>query len=489
MHTCDAQKGQSGSPIVQRLPDGRLQAVAIHSGHATWCVTHKKKRRCYPFSLSAPVTTLARSLERLKSETLVGKPGIEAIQRALSKRKLYKGRIDGVFGAGTRRAIHNYERTARLARLGLPTVQLMKKLRLKIPTKQTEPAPSSKLEASRAPVYKLVSADQGTIIGKDERTPLVPEAFAQATPTVGMLSYRQGSCNAFCLADNIVATNASCITNTAGQWKNWRNNFQFVRWSGGRELSGKVVGHAFSTREENIVLGRRQRPPFTDRLNLNALDWALLRIEKGVCEKVLSLRTIKKKAAVNRDHRLGMLSLLSWSVEDRYRSRMSAVYSSDCKFVKNIPNLASSHQKGLYQKVQNSGILLHTCDSQAEQAGSPVVQVFPNGEIAAVAINAGKVTLRDQSRKQRKRDVSVNIGIAPGILARSLERFKTETVVNLDDIKRIQAELRRRRLHTGRVDGIFDLNTRGAILKFEEKLKLAPLGLPTKQFMRHLKLR
>ncbi len=131
LHNCDAQRGQSGSPILRRAKDGTLEVVAIHSGHATWCVNRKKRKSCYPFALAAQLTTMVRALERFRTETVVDDEALKAIQRALAKRRFYKGKIDGVFGPATRRAIHKYERSAKLAFLGLPTKRLMRTLGIK----------------------------------------------------------------------------------------------------------------------------------------------------------------------------------------------------------------------------------------------------------------------------------------------------------------------------------------------------------------------
>lgn len=504
VHSCDAQDGQSGSPILRLTAAGRLEVLAIHSGSSNWCVTRGKRRRCYPFNVAASVASLAKSLKRFRTERVVDEESIKQIQKALRRRKLYRSAIDGIFGRGTRRAIERYERSVRWARLGLPTAELMIKLGLtppkKAPAKTPEPAPEPERVAEPTPQPavttppavgkvspgKLYSGSYATVIGEDERTPVLPKALASAGAAVGMLEDRFGFCNAFCVAENVIATSASCLIDDQGQWKNWSNFFRFVRWSGNRQGWSYITGRNYRTREQNIVLGRRIRPRTATGIELSARDWALMRIAKGVCGKPLRIAGDQNGA---KDKPTGLISYLAWSESDREQKKQRPVFSAGCGLVETIPGPAKSVQEAAQSLLPKDGLLLHTCDVQTNQAGSPIVQALPGGDVAALALSTGHYVLRRLAPGRKIVAHKVNTAVPITALAPSLKRFQSEKVLGYADITRIQKALHKRKLHYGKTGGVFDMATREAILRFEKEQNLPPLGLPTGRILERLGLK
>ncbi len=479
LHTCDTQNGQSGSPILRRLKDGSVEAVAIHSGHATWCVNRKKRRTCYPFALSAQLTTMVGALQRLKSETVVDDRSLKVIQRALAKRRLYRGKIDGVFGPATRRAIHKYERSAKLAFLGLPTKQLMTKMGLKPPP--PPPKPEDLLTGADWSKGVIRTSSDGAIIGEDNRTQRVRIALADAISSVGTLAYSSSFCTGFCVAPNVVATDASCLVDDRGKWRNNWNNFKFMLNFSGRPLSSRVRGQDDLTRERNIALGRLTVRAAAEGYRLDAQDWALFRVARDVCKEFLPL----SDAGTVQTGPVAMLS--SRAKKALKSSRPRSLFSDACALVSSIPQLQSPARQQVERLAQKSGRLLHTCDSIADQSGSPILQIRPDGTYVANGINSGKVTWEHTTKDGHRVQFSANAAVPARALAASLKRFQTEDVLNYtNDVQRLQEALKARNLHTGRTDGIFDLETRNAILKFEDAQKLPRLGLPTQRMLEML---
>ncbi|MEM8688226.1 MAG: peptidoglycan-binding domain-containing protein [Pseudomonadota bacterium] len=476
LHTCDSQNGQSGSPILRRLEDGSVEAVAIHSGHATWCVNRKKRKTCYPFSLSAQLTTMTRALERLRTETVVDEKSLKVIQRALAKRRLYKGKIDGVFGPATRRAIHKYERSAKLAFLGLPTKQLMTKMRLKSPP--PPPKPEDLLSAADWSAGLIRTSADGSIIGDDNRTQKVRIAAADAVGGVGTLAYSSSFCSGFCVADNVVATDAACLVNDKGKWRNSWNNFRFLLNSGGRPAWSRVLGNDGLTRSRNIALGRlNARTPATG-FRLGVRDWALFRVARDVCKKTLQL-------ADKQSGEPGPVVMLSAHAKEAVTPTLpSALFSDACALVSSIPQLQSPARQKVERLAKDSGRILHTCDSTADQSGSPILQIRPNGTLVVHGINSGKVTWEHSPKTGQRVQFSANAAVPSQAVAASLRRFQEEDVLSYTKyVQQLQKALQGRKLHTGRTDGIFDLETRRAILQLEDERKLPLLGLPTRRIL------
>ena len=135
LHTCDATRGASGSPIFMETQDGHA-VVAINSGHVYYSKYRRNrntgKRKVLASGLantSVKISAFIGGLERFRNEDSVRSTGeVRRLQELLRQGGFLKGRADGQFGPQTRRAIHGYEKRRKLAPLGLPTLALLYEL-------------------------------------------------------------------------------------------------------------------------------------------------------------------------------------------------------------------------------------------------------------------------------------------------------------------------------------------------------------------------
>ena len=58
-------------------------------------------------------------------------PEVKRLQRALKKERLYKGRIDGIFGKGVKRAVKKFQRKHHLHADGIAGAKTLKRLHIK----------------------------------------------------------------------------------------------------------------------------------------------------------------------------------------------------------------------------------------------------------------------------------------------------------------------------------------------------------------------
>ncbi|MEM7429831.1 MAG: peptidoglycan-binding protein, partial [Pseudomonadota bacterium] len=517
VHTCDGEKGQSGSPIMRIAPKGRLEVLGVYSGYGSFCVNAKKKLGCVPFGVAAKVTTLAKALNRFQTETVVGPGEVRRIQKALAKRKLFKGFADGIFTQETRAAIRKFERRAKMVHLGLPTVKLMRKLRLigkyepypapvprpkpntaapfvaekkeqpdPAPAPKQKPTPAEPATAQKLPGSRMVIASKGVVIGKDNRRFAMPPRFKPARSALGVVRAGNHACSAFCVADNIIATSADCVVRDDGEWRQKNAYFSFWQRSGRDEKSRIVKGYSNQARALNIVLGKRvpglRRPDPWRHQN----DWALMRIDGGACRSSLPLISARWLMNATKGKAVGMASAVNRPAAGN--TRLAWRSSADCRFSWGIPGLNTQAKRGLARVAGRADLVTHDCDSEGGQSGSPILQILEGGKLGVVAVHSGSIGWRLEGNGT-SRTVFANTA-APALgIAKSLARFQKEKVVGSDDIARIQLALARRHYHRGRRDGIFDQETRRSILWFERQKKMARLGLPTNALMAELRLR
>ncbi len=138
LHTCDTRQGSSGSPILASWDGGKPFLLAVNQGTVVWSVRRGRKRvGSGRVNIAVRASSFADRLDRFIDETpLAGDLSILAVQEYLARAGLYKGAIDGLIGPRTRRAIGKVEKRLKIKRLGIPTVQLLDKLRQEYPDPQ-----------------------------------------------------------------------------------------------------------------------------------------------------------------------------------------------------------------------------------------------------------------------------------------------------------------------------------------------------------------
>ena len=132
-HNCDAQPIASGSPIFASTPEGP-RIVAIHSSRRM--IPRRTSNRRGTRAAANLVYMAVLPLEFLpmlprfeSARFLNGVYSIEQLQTALKAAGHHRGAVDGQFGPQTQASIKRFERALGLVPLGIPTVEIVDKLR------------------------------------------------------------------------------------------------------------------------------------------------------------------------------------------------------------------------------------------------------------------------------------------------------------------------------------------------------------------------
>ncbi len=138
LHTCDTRQGSSGSPILASWGGGKPYLLAVNQGTVVWSVRQGRKRvGSGRINIAVRASSFADRLDRFIKETpLTGDMSVLAVQEYLARAGHYRGALDGLIGPQTRKAIRNAERSLKIKRLGIATVELLEQLRQKYPDPQ-----------------------------------------------------------------------------------------------------------------------------------------------------------------------------------------------------------------------------------------------------------------------------------------------------------------------------------------------------------------
>ncbi len=133
-HSCDPIKTASGSPIFMNTAQGP-RVVAINAGRiwrSRWKKIRGKKVTTWFWkrNLAALPLEFLPKLPRYKKIGFITEDlAMSELQRLLATAGHYRGRIDDKFGTATRAAIMKFERANGLEPLGIPSVEVLRKLR------------------------------------------------------------------------------------------------------------------------------------------------------------------------------------------------------------------------------------------------------------------------------------------------------------------------------------------------------------------------
>lgn len=166
LHTCDATRGASGSPLFVHSQNG-FKVVAMNAGtigFTKYRRTRTGRRGRIVVSRATNVavlsSTFANGLERFSSERLLKSvKEFERVQQLLQSIGLYGGPIDGLYGPGSRRAIAEYERSNQMAALGIPTRRLLTHLETHVAKLPVQ----SRTLATLAPSERRTSSSASTV--------------------------------------------------------------------------------------------------------------------------------------------------------------------------------------------------------------------------------------------------------------------------------------------------------------------------------------
>lgn len=337
------------------------------------------------------------------------------------------------------------------------------------------------------------------VLGKDDRTPL-PEkhqAIAAGIGILGQPGLKGWSCTAFCVAPNIIATNAHCIVRnpTMGKRLNLSKTL-FILPSFKQSFTGNNYKHRLSYPEYvhakkpylSIYSGSfSKKTP----LNSQGQDWAFTKLIHSVCKgRTLSFADVPLKK-IKRAARKDKVFMIGYHGDKQMNERL---YSKNCKIrSRNNPLYFLKPQRRIMNK--QAILLPHTCDAFKGSSGSPIFLETKSGP-KVVGINLGSLryeryrirrnryTGKIISRKKLKNGKETNMAIQPKVFMAGLKRFEQETLLNsVGEFKQLQRQLKYLKLYRGRIDGILGNKTRTAIYNFEQQMKLSKLGLPTEQLL------
>lgn len=365
-------------------------------------------------------------------------------------------------------------------------------------------APFAPLDQSE----KIVDNQPGALIhkiavlGKDDRRP-VPSKYLKTAAGIGILGQpgRRGwSCSAFCVAPDVVATNAHCIVRnpTAGRRLDLSRSMFVLppvkAKNAEQSFPGAYTQPITVSRKQpglSVYSGNFVRPHSVAAQNH---DWAFTKLRRPVCKgRILKFANRKipelMKAAKN-----NKVFMIGFHGDKQMETRL---YSSKCRI--RSPQNKKYFLKSQRRMMARSGALLpHTCDAFKGSSGSPILLETDDG-IRVVGINLGSLryeryrinrnpyTGKIIGRKKIQYRRETNMAVRPSVFTAGLKRFESETLLKtLSDFKMIQTHLKNLKLYSGRIDGRMGPNTRRAIVRYEEIFGLAPISLPTRELLLHL---
>ncbi len=340
------------------------------------------------------------------------------------------------------------------------------------------------------------------VLGKDDRITL-PQQYIDLASGIGILGQpgRRGwSCTAFCVAPDVVATNAHCIVKnpTVGRRLNLaRTIFILPKFSNpvaARHL-GERVSHPIFVDPKNPALS-----VFSGRFNSTRSvtsqneDWAFTKLRRNVCKGRTLAFEKKPMKEIFKAARKKKIFMIGFHGDKKMIDRL---FSSNC-------HVRSPSDKKYFLGAQRRQIrrratlLPHTCDAFKGSSGSPIFISTPNGP-KVIGINLGSLryeryeikknrfTGKVISKKKLRSGRETNMAVRPRAFLDGLARFQKETLLTSKwQIKNIQTLLKSLKYYRGRIDGVYGARSQRALLSYEKENGLAPLGLPTLEILSKL---
>lgn len=329
-----------------------------------------------------------------------------------------------------------------------------------------------------------------SVVGKDQRRLLpqmVDAPLRHAADSVGIIAHTNGfACTAFCVASNVIATNAHCIANReAGRRPIDLNRAQF--WlNPSRPRNRRLLSR--------LRIGDRKQPlasVYTGVMSGNFTratlhkDWALVKLASPICANYHVDVLDAPKREILEAARRKKLFLIGYHGDKKMRGKW---ISERCSIIAGRRVNAFR----ISQAVARQHLLLHTCDATRGASGSPIFMATSSGH-AVVGINSGHVsyaTYRRNLNTGRRKLLSsrlANTAVKSSAFVAGVARFRNEQPVrSADQMRRLQIHLRQAGYLKGRADGRFGPQTRRAIRRLEVRRKMAPLGLPTLRLLHDL---
>ncbi len=340
------------------------------------------------------------------------------------------------------------------------------------------------------------------VIGKDQRQKL-PSKYLRQASGIGILGQpgkRSWSCTAFCVAPNIIATNAHCIV---------KNQTVGRRLDLSRTIF--MLPALQNPKTKSYIPSRFSRPQYVDpktpglsvyaghfrktsSVRTQSQDWAFTKLTNKACQGRtlefidLSIKDLQKAAKQKR------LLMIGFHGDNKMKEHL---ISTDCK-VRSPQNRTYFLKAQRRQMARQALLLPHTCDSFKGSSGSPLLLKTKEG-LKVVGINLGSLryeryqirknryTGKVISRKKLRNTRETNMAVRPRAFLKGLARFENETLLRSPrQLGLLQTLLKELKLYKGKIDNKWGPASKRAVTRYERKHGLAPLGLPTKELLTHL---
>lgn len=347
--------------------------------------------------------------------------------------------------------------------------------------------------AAAVPSVRLADVPKGpqfqrvAIFGTDDRVP-VPPRYAKAADSIGLFFSNQSRtvCTAFCVASNIVATAAHCLSQPDGSPARL-SDYMFARGYDRQRDYARIEGYASGSSPQGIMMGdfqHRIRPPI-DAAN----DWALVRLNRPICRDgglQVTQMTAGQVAAEARTNRIFQLSY------HRDWTQWRLAYSKPCIVARNFSSVAWPSIAPDFLNADK--MLLHQCDTGGASSGSPLL-VERDGVVSVVGVNVGTyvqskiLTEGGQVTLREKAETVANTAVNASVFADRIELLRSATILSSGDALRdLQRRLSEQRLYQARIDGSYGPVLRAAIEGYERQRRLPITGLATHDLLSRLNL-
>ncbi|MGD9803820.1 MAG: trypsin-like peptidase domain-containing protein [Hyphomicrobiaceae bacterium] len=323
------------------------------------------------------------------------------------------------------------------------------------------------------------------IFGTDDRV-AAPSRYAKAAESIGLFFSNQSRtvCTAFCVASNIVATAAHCLSQPDGTPARLAD-FMFARGYDRLRDYARIEGYETGSSPQSIIMGdfqHRIRPPI-DAAN----DWALVRLNKPVCKDGGLQVTPMTSAQVATEARAGRIFQLSYH---RDWTQWRLAYSRPCSVARNFKSVPWTSIAPDFLNAEK--MLLHHCDTGGASSGSPLL-IDRDGAVSVIGINVGTyvqskiLTEGGQVTLREKAETVANTAVNAGVFAGRIELLSGATILSSGEpLRDLQRRLTEQRLYQARIDGSYGPILRAAIEGYERQRRMPVTGLATHDLLSRL---
>ncbi len=323
------------------------------------------------------------------------------------------------------------------------------------------------------------------IFGTDDRA-LPPARYAKAADSIGLFFSNQSRtvCTAFCVAPNIVATAAHCLSQPGGAPARLQD-YIFARGYDRLRDYARIEGFDTSSSAQSIVTGdfqHRIRPPI-DASN----DWALVRLNRPICRDgglAVTPMTAPEVAAAARKAQVFQLSY------HRDWTQWRLAYSQPCSVARDFKSVPWTSIAPDFLNAEQ--MLLHQCDTGGASSGSPLL-IDRGGEISVVGINVGTyvqskiLTEGGQVTLREKAETVANTAVNSAVFAGRSQMLRDAQILSSGQpLRDLQLKLSEQRLYQARIDGSYGPILRSAIEGYERLRRMPVTGLATFELLHRL---